>query len=281
MLAHPRFEPYIADAVTGEVLRWAGVRSRHVEHARDILVWLPPGYHHQPDRRFPVLYLHDGQNMFDPRTSFVGRDWNADGAATKLITRGEVEPFLMVAIYNSPDRLHEYNPLNRGGAYVAFIATEVMPVIDRAFRTARGRGNAVMGSSMGGLISLAMLWWMPDVFFGAACVSPSLWVLARAGGASAWLERHPAPPRDAKLYLDHGTRGAEGRGAVLAEEVAAFAVRAGLRKSRVRYVVARGGEHNEVSWGARVHKPLKHLFGLPKPRRGLPRGASGWTVRRP
>jgi predicted alpha/beta superfamily hydrolase len=281
MPARPVFKPYIAEAVTGEVWRWAGARSRHVEHARDILVWLPPGYHAQPERRFPVLYLHDGQNKLDPKTSYTGRDWDVDTAATALIERGEIEPLIMVAIYNSPDRLHEYNPLDRGHAYAAFIITEVMPVIDSAFRTERGRRNALMGSSMGGLISLAMLWKRPDVFFGAACLSPSLWVLARSGGAAAWLEKHPAPPSDSRLYLDHGTRGAEARVRGLAEEVAAFAVRAGLKKTRVRHVVARGGEHNEVSWRARVDKPLKHLFGRPKPRRGLPRGASGWTVRRP
>jgi predicted alpha/beta superfamily hydrolase len=281
MPAGPAFEPYRAEGVVGEVLRWKGAHSRHLAHARDILVWLPPGYHAEPGRRYPVLYLHDGQNKLDPRTSYTGLDWNVDGAATALIERGAIEPFLMVAIYNSPDRLHEYNPLDRGGPYAAFLTTELMPVIDRVFRTQQGRRNALMGSSMGGLISLAMLWWMPNIFFGAACVSPSLWVLGRAGGAAAWLAKNPTPPRDTKLYMDHGTRGAEGRGAGLAREVAAFAVGAGLRKTYVRYLVARGGEHNEASWRARVDKPLKHLFGLRKPRRGLPQGASGWTVRRP
>lgn len=281
MPARPAFKPYLAESVTGEVLRWTGARSKHLEHARDILVWLPPSYHAEPKRRFPVLYLHDGQNKLDPKTSFAGLDWDVDGAATALIERGEIEPFIMVAIYNSPDRLREYNPIERGDAYSTFITAEVMPVIDRAFRTEGGRRNALMGSSMGGLISLAMLWWKPNSFFGAACISPSLWVLERAGGASTWLGKLKAPPSDAKLYLDHGTKGAEGRGAALAKEAAAFAVKAGLKKAGVRYVVARGGEHNEASWRARVDKPLKHLFGRPKPRRGLPRGASGSTVPRP
>lgn len=281
MPPRPAFKPYIAENVTGEVLRWSGARSKHLEYARDIVVWLPPDYHEDPARRFPVLYLHDGQNKLDPKTSFTGIDWNVDGTATALIERGEIEPFIMVAIENSPDRLHEYNPLDRGGAYAAFITRELMPVIDRVFRTEKGRRNALMGSSMGGLISLAMLWWMPSIFFGAACLSPSLWVLGRAGGVSNWLGEMPAPPSDARLYLDHGTKGAEGRGASLAKEAAAFAMSAGLKKSGVRYVVARGGEHNEASWRARVDKPLKHLFGRRKPRRGLPRGASGWTVTRP
>lgn len=276
------FKPYVAEDVTGEVLRWAGASSKRLEHARDVLVWLPPSYHAEPRRRFPVLYLHDGQNTFDPKTSFAGRAWDVDNAATDLIGRGEIEPLIMVAIYNSPARLPEYNPLERGDAYAAFIGSELMPIIDRCFRTERGRRNAVMGSSMGGLISLAMLWWMPGVFFGAACLSPSLWVLARAGGggAKAWLEGQQAPPEGSKLYIDHGTKGAEGRGAAVAKEVAAFAVTAGLCESDVRYFVARGGEHNEAAWGARVDKPLKHLFGGARSGRGLPRGASGSTVKR-
>ena len=267
MPARPSFNHYASHDVNGEILRWPGARSKLVEHARDILVWLPPGYHEQPERRFPVLYLHDGQNVFDPKTSFTGRAWEVDRVALELIAAGKIEPFLMVAINNAPDRLKEYNPLERGGAYAGFIATEVMPVIDRVFRTERGRRNAVMGSSMGGLISLAMLWWMPELFFGAACLSPSLWVLMRAGGPWAWLNKHSAPPVGSRLYLDHGTKGAEGRGAALAKETAAFAVAAGLRKTAVRYLVARGAQHNEASWSARVDKPLKHLFGYPRRRR--------------
>jgi predicted alpha/beta superfamily hydrolase len=281
MPGRPAFKPYVADDVTGEALRWAGARSTRLQHARDILVWLPPNYHSEPRRRFPVLYLHDGQNMLDPKTSFAGRAWDIDEAATDLIGRGEIEPLIMVAIANSPDRLAEYNPLERGDAYAAFIGSELMPIIDKAFRTERGRRNAVMGSSMGGLISLAMLWWMPGVLFGAACVSPSFWVLARAGGAKAWLEGQPAPPAGTKLYVDHGTKGAEGRGAGVVKEVAALAVTAGLSESDVRYVAARGGEHNEASWAARVDRPLKHLFGAGSAGRGLPRRASGWTVKRP
>jgi predicted alpha/beta superfamily hydrolase len=120
---------------------------------------------------------------------------------------------------------------------------------------------------MGGLISLAMLWGRSTPFFGAACLSPSLWLLGRTGGPSAFLRGYapPPPPLDTRLYLDHGTRGAEARIASFAKETAAFAIEAaGLKKSAVKYCVARGGEHNEASWGARVDKPLKFLFGKPK-----------------
>lgn len=269
MIARPEFHPHFSAGITGDVLRSPHVRSAHLEHPRDVLVWLPPGYHHEPHRRYPVLYMHDGQNTFDPATSFIGRDWNVDGVATDLIHRGVIEPIIMVAIYNSPDRLHEYNPLERGSNYGHFIFSELMPAINAVFRTEGGRRNAVMGSSMGGLISLALLWWYPHVYMGAACLSPSLWVLRRAGGPAAWLRAHRTPSEPTRVYIDHGVAGVEGRGAPLAREAVTYLASQGIAHPNVHYAAVRGGKHNEVSWGARVHKPLTFLFGrkrLRKPR---------------
>jgi predicted alpha/beta superfamily hydrolase len=266
MLPRVAFHPYFAPTVVGDALRWPAVTSAHIEHARDVLIWLPPGYREDRSRRYPVLYLHDGQNKIDAATSFAGTEWDVDRAATELILRGAIEPMIMVAIYNSPDRLHEYNPLDRGYAYSCFIMTEIMPVIDAEFRTEGGRRNAVMGSSMGGLISMAMLVWNPTHFFAAAALSPSLWALRRAGGPEAWIKRHDPPSLPVKLYLDHGTKGAEARVAPLAKEVKDCFLAAGLPSAAIKYTVARGGEHNEKSWGVRVDKPLKFLFGQ-KPKR--------------
>ncbi|MDQ4077495.1 MAG: alpha/beta hydrolase-fold protein [Chloroflexota bacterium] len=236
--------------------------SEYLDHERDVLVWLPPGYRNAPARRYPVLYLHDGQNKFDPDTSFAGEDWNVDGVATQLIEDGEIEPFLMVAIYNSPDRLFEYNPLRRQGKrYARFILEELMPTIDQHFRTEGGRRNAVMGSSMGGLISIAILWWHWERFFGAAALSPSLWVLWRAGGPASWLQRFPAPRQPARLYIDHGTVGYEGRGARLTEEILDYLKGVYFPPDALHYHTAEGGEHNEASWRARVDRPLRFLFG--------------------
>jgi enterochelin esterase-like enzyme len=246
--------------ITGETYAWWQFRSQFLVHARDVLVWLPPGYHDNPHRRYPVLYAHDGQNLLDATTSFMGVKWNLDNVAYSMIQDGMIEPFIMVAVYNSPDRIPEYNPLAKGGEFGRFMVEEVMPAVNGQFRTEGGRCNALIGSSMGGLISFAHLWWYPQHFFGAACLSPSLWVLYRTGGAREWLERHRFPPVDTKLYLDHGTRGYEGRMRGIVEDVVHFCLERGLSKNKIRHHIARGGDHNEFSWAARVDKPLKFLF---------------------
>lgn len=256
------FQRYHSHQITGEILHWPAFPSNRLGYPRDVLIWLPPGYYQDTLRRYPVLYMHDGQNKFDPATSFAGDDWNVDGVATQLIQTGQMEPCIMVAIYNSPDRLYEYSPLRRRGReYSNFIVQELMPLINLHFRTEGGRRNAVMGSSMGGLISLAMLWWHSEHFFGAAALSPSLWILWRQGGPMSWLQRQPAPQQPARLYIDHGTEGYEGRGQELVEQTLRHARAAGFPDHALRYNVMQGGEHNEASWRARVDQPLRFLFG--------------------
>jgi enterochelin esterase-like enzyme len=221
--------------INGEAYGWWQFHSQFLGHPRDVIVWLPPGYHDNPDRRYPVLYAQDGQNLFDATTSFMGVKWNLDVTAQHLIQEGTVEPFIVVGIYNSPDRIPEYNPLARGSVYGRFLVEELMPAIDVHFRTEGGRRNALLGSSMGGLISLALLWWYPEHFFGAACLSPSLWVLYRTGGVRAWLEKHRFPPLDTRLYLDHGTRGYEGRMRGIVDEVVSYCRERGLPTKQLRH----------------------------------------------
>ncbi|MBA3530332.1 MAG: alpha/beta hydrolase [Ardenticatenales bacterium] len=257
----PHFEPYIAPGVVGRVLRWSAVPSAHLKHPRDVLVWLPPDYASAPDRRYPVLYLQDGQNKFDPATSFAGEDWQVDNTAMRLIERGEIEPFIMVAIYNSPDRMHEYNPMDRGSDYGRFIVEELRPVIDREFRTRGERSNAAMGSSLGALISLALLMEHPSHFFGAACLSPALWILWRMGGPNTWLRRHAIPPQPMRLYLDHGSVSHEARIGSHIKAVMSYMREHGVPKTALHYLKAEGGDHNERSWRARAEHPLRYLFG--------------------
>lgn len=255
------FHPHQGPHIQGTVFHWSHFPAHHLDHPRDVLVWLPPGYA-EGTQRYPVLYLHDGQNKFDPTTSFAGVDWDADGAATRLIEKGEVRPFIMVAVYNSPARIAEYNPSTRAGrAYGRFLVEELMPVIDQHFRTLGGREQATMGSSMGGLISLALLWWYPDRFFGAAALSPSLWILWRTGGVVNWLRRQPAPTQPIRLYFDHGTESHEARIATHVKRTLDYIHQAAVPCETVDYFIADHGAHDETSWRARLGRPLRFLFG--------------------
>lgn len=257
----PPFEPYIVPDEAGTLLRWPQVASAHLAHPRDILIWLPPGYA-RGDRLYPVLYLQDGQNKFDPATAYAGEDWQLGQQARHLIETGKIDPFIMVAPYNSPARLAEYNPLEQGGAYGRFLMGEVHPLIERAFRVQAGRAHAVMGSSMGGLIALALALWYPATLRGAACLSPSLWILWRAGGPLAWLRKQPHPHPAPWLYFDHGTEGFEARIGDPVKSVMKHLRRRGMPPAQLHYHIGEGGAHDERSWRARVAEPLHFLFGL-------------------
>jgi len=161
--------------VTGDV-RY----HRNLEHPgllpRDVLVWLPPGYESEPETRYPVLYLHDGQQVFDPATSMHGVDWQVDEAATDLIRKGRMRKIIVVAINNTSDRWQEYSDTPKGTLYADFIIRTLKPMIDATYRTEAGpEATAVMGSSMGGRISFLLAWNHPDVFSMAACLSSAFW----------------------------------------------------------------------------------------------------------
>lgn len=253
----------------------ADIRSPHLPHARPISVWLPPGYDLDRDRRYPVFYLHDGQNLFDAETAFAGNPWRADETADVLARTGEIEPVILVGVGNSPDRLDEYGP-RRGHAvgpdlsagYGRFLVEELKPFIDREYRTRPGpTDTAVGGSSMGGLISLHLARWHPEVFGKCAAVSPSLWwerehFLRTVRYRTDWV-------RHVKIWLDMGTR--EGHteagmvaGARRARHLAAAFEAIGRRPGRDFYFLEiDGGGHSEHDWAMRFDRVLKYLFPAP------------------
>ena len=151
--------------------------SVHLKNERDIVVWLPPSYHNS-DKDYPVLYMQDGQNLFNPYTSFTGYDWKVDEVTNALINTRQIDEIIIVGIYNTNDRLNEYNYFtDTGKKYASFILKELKPFIDEKYRTvSKVSGTAVMGSSMGGLISFQLFWNFPKVFGKAACLSNSFWV---------------------------------------------------------------------------------------------------------
>jgi predicted alpha/beta superfamily hydrolase len=272
--------PVTGPGVTGTVVRYASMPSAHVA-ARNVDVWLPPGYGQEPQKRYPVLYMHDGQNLFDPATSYGGVDWAVDEAMSRLIEQGEVREAIVVGVWNTPKRLQEYMPQRAvaglkkirmpgpdarasdviSDRYLAFLVTELKPFIDANYRTLPDRANTtVMGSSMGGLISQYAMSKYPEVFGGAGCVSTH-WP-AGDGIALDDFAAHLPDPATHRYWFDFGT-------ATLDASYEPYQRRADEILRGAGYVEGQnwitrkfeGAEHSEKAWRLRVDQPLSFLIG--------------------
>lgn len=162
----------MAGGVTGKTVLHQNLQGNNLK-SRNLIVWLPPGYE-QGNKKYPVLYMHDGQNIFDPATSSFGVDWQIDETADSLIKAGAIEPAIIVGIYNTSDRSAEYTPGDKGTAYMDFVVNTAKPFIDQHYRTKKGpRHTFTGGSSAGGIISFMLAWEYPKVFSKAICMSPA------------------------------------------------------------------------------------------------------------
>ena len=245
--------------------------SRFLKRRRTLIVSLPPGYSTHRLQRYPVLYLHDGQNLFHAAASFADVTWEADRTAARLIRSERIRPVILVGICNTEDRLDEYAPWRdrdekaggRGKRYAGFLVEEVKPFIDSTYRTRRDReGTGVAGSSLGGLISLYIASQYPEHFGLCGALSPSLWwakerMLRELNQSSAWV-------RTVRFWIDMGTReGLEPGGAIATTRrlIERFD-RRGLNPGRDYYYwEVADGEHHETSWAARFDKVLLYLYG--------------------
>jgi predicted alpha/beta superfamily hydrolase len=228
-------------------------------NTRALRIYLPASYRTHPERRYPVLYMHDGQNLFDARTAAYGAEWGIDETVDKLVAEGRMAEIIVVGIDNSKDRLDEYTPCcdaQYGGgklaAYESFLVDTVKPYVDRTLRTKPGKEDtAIMGSSLGGIASVLIAQHRPDVYSKAGGVSSSFW----------WNQRNligKLPVVPVKYYLDAGTinDGLEDT-ALMRSVMLAQGWREG---DNLYYHEAMGGSHNEKSWAARVAIPLSWFF---------------------
>ena len=240
--------------------------SEFLEHDRDVLVWLPPGYI-DAGPAYPVLYMHDGQNLFDPDTAFQqGEHWRVGETATALIEAGRIEPLIIVGIYNTGKaRVDEYTPIGDkrlGGGHADYygrmIIEELKPLIDRTYHTRPDAASTgIGGSSLGGLVSLHLGFTHPAVFTKIAALSPSVWW----GGKTILKtvrEARSKPP--IRLWVDMGT--AEGRkGLEDARLLKAALVGLGFRPGDdLHYAEYEGATHSEQAWSERVGPMLQYLF---------------------
>jgi enterochelin esterase-like enzyme len=279
---------YIADwkgsGVLGRLVYWTDVKSAFLTRTRHVEIWLPPGYDDSPSARYPVLYMSDGQNLFDPRIASTGVDWGVDEAVVRLVERGTIPPVIVVGVWNSADRVPEYSPWQNAPDYARFLIEELMPRVNREFRTLHGpEHTAVMGSSMGGLLSFYLVTHHPDVFGACGCMSthfplseamvaqylPGL-VTAAHPDTTPYILRDIAAgltvPKGTRYWFDYGTQGLDAGYGPTHDAVRAWLARQGLVEGK-DFVVRRydGATHNEASWRARLDDPLTFLLGRSRP----------------
>jgi predicted alpha/beta superfamily hydrolase len=270
----------------GQLRKHEQFRSRFLRNNRDLVVYVPPGYNDQPFTRYPVLYMQDGQNLFDRATSFGGQDWNVHGAADHMIGIGAVQPLIIVGIYNTgKSRIHEYTPTKapklgggRADRYAKFLMEEVMLFIQREYRVnGDPRVTGIGGSSLGGLLALYLGLKNPQVFGKIAALSPSVWwhqrmimqfavsvtlrppqrkrPIFRLRSAEPGLEM-PRPT----IWLDIGTK----EGPRIVPDVEQFRdilLQKGWREDEdLHYERVDGGEHNELAWSQRIGRVLQFLY---------------------
>jgi predicted alpha/beta superfamily hydrolase len=259
----------LQNTLTGTLRLHKALQSRFLKEARDIIVYLPPDYNAGTERRYPVLYLHDGQNLFDAATAFAGNEWGLDELAEDLISSGQMEPVIIVGIYNmGAQRMAEYTHVRdrrgRGGRakqYAKLIVQDLKPFIDSEYRTLPDASNTALGgSSLGGLVTLYLGLRHPDVFGKLIVMSPSVWWANRAILREIKHLRGKLPQ---KIWLDIGT--CEGANPEHCLQDARMLRDALIAKGwkpddDLRFIEDEGAGHNEKAWGFRMAEALQFLF---------------------
>jgi enterochelin esterase-like enzyme len=258
--------------MTGDIRLHKKFESKLLDNSRTIIVYLPPGYETQTDARYPVLYMQDGQNLFDSATAYAGIEWGVDESAQKLITEKRIEPVIIVGIYNTPDRTAEFTPFDKtpggvagkGALYERFIIEEVKPMIDRTYRTMPDAAHtAIGGASEGGLITLAAAHDHPEVCGSVAVLDP--WLRDSAHPLlDTWKDK--SWMKGKRFYADMGTKG-DGLypGTTEVDDLNQLIKQfdsAGLKKG-TDYLAGtvEGAEHGETAWQQRVPNFLLFLYG--------------------
>lgn len=250
-----------APRITGNYRVHEAVHSQFLRFDRRVVVWLPPDYEFEKERRYPVVYLQDGQQVFDPQTSSSNQDWQVDEWCEKMIVEERIEPLIAVGVYSTEDSFLEYHPSLAGPDYARFLIEELKPMIDREYRTRPGRdATAVAGSSLGATIAFYLAWTRPDAFHAVACLSPAFRL--RQDELVLDLVRREKNRRDLACYLYCGL------GDKLEKELMQGTVEMfNLLKARgwqpgrdLLFEQDAGGQHHEAAWSRHTPAWLQFLF---------------------
>jgi predicted alpha/beta superfamily hydrolase len=262
----PELTAELASAGPGQLIKHEKFASRFVAKKRDLIVYVPGIYERRPDLKFPVLYLEDGQNLFDPATSYIpGMFWHVGETADTLIARGAIQPLIIVGVYNTDKRLNEYTPTRdkklgggRADRYGRMIVEELKPFIEGKYRAMPTPASTGLGgSSLGGLLTVYLGLKYPHVFGKLAVLSPSVWWNQRA--ILGFVQKTPLPSRP-RIWLDAGTK----EGASTVNNVNALRdslVGRGWQTDRdLHFELIPDAQHNEDAWSKRVGPFLQFLF---------------------
>jgi enterochelin esterase-like enzyme len=277
----------LPEVSVGHIERLAAIASRHVD-ARPVDVWLPADY--SAAKRYDVLYMHDGQMLYDASRSWNHQAWNVHLAVDRLAKAGRIPDTLIVGVWNNDKLRHSEffpekflpfvaEPLRqnfidqalqgrpRADAYLRYLVEELKPAIDARFPTRPGPGHThLMGSSMGGLISIYAMSEYPQVFGSAACLSTH-WVgsfepnAALPLAAFNYLQAHLPDPATHRLYMDHGTAELDALYGPHQAFVDQLVRDRGYTAANTLTRVFEGQGHNERAWAARLELPLVFLMG--------------------
>ena len=245
--------------ITGKVAYHKAMKGSGIND-RDVVVWFPPGYETERTKRYPVLYMHDGQNIFDPATSAFGVDWKIDETFDSLIRKKFIPPMIVVGIYNTSDRTREYGQGEKGMAYMEFIVRKLKPFIDSVYRTKRDAKNTwVGGSSMGGLISFMLAWEYPKVFSKAICMSPAFKI-----STIDYVKVVNASTRKSNgqsFYIDNGGVGLESQLQPGIDEMIKALKAKGFRQNKDYFlIIDPEAKHFESAWAERFPEALLMLY---------------------
>lgn len=276
--------------IAGQLIKYPDFESEYIQ-PRNVDVWLPEDYDPEADKRYAVLYMHDGQNLFDPEPSNIGEEWGVDETLSRLMDEGKIQDCIVVGIWCTDKRFIEYTPNKpfktmiekrirkdtsytppdfspSGDDYLKFIVRELKPFIDARYNTLPGRDHTfIAGSSMGGLISLYALVEYPEVFSGAACLSTH-WPLEIqeitpdfVNAYAAYLDKNLDPENGQKLYFDYGTETLDQYYEPFQMVIDSLMEAKGFDGSSWKTLKFEGAVHNEVAWRERFDIPVLFLLG--------------------